>query len=124
MKSYKELIIWQKSMQLVKEVYLLTEKFPRSEIYGITSQIRRAAVSIPSNIAEGYGRNYTKEYSLALSISYGSALELETQLQISKDLQFAKPSNFAKSESLLLEVLKMLNKTIATLRLKTLATKH
>src|SRR3989304_8646372 len=108
-KSYKELIVWQKSIMLVKAVYNLTSKFPSEEKFGITSQIRRAAVSIPSNIAEGYGRRSHKEYLQFYSIAYGSALELETQLIISKDLQFADLKDFEMSEKILLEVLKMLN---------------
>lgn len=96
-------------MQLVKEIYLLTEKFPRSELYGITSQIRRASISIPSNIAEGYGRKSSKEYAQFYSIAYGSALELETQLIITKDLEFAIAKELEKAEQLLEEVLRMLN---------------
>jgi len=122
-RNYKDLIIWQKSIELVIEVYFLTSKFPKSELYGLISQIRRAVVSIPANIAEGYGRRSTKEYSLACSISYGSALELETLLIISKKLKFATSDEFSKSENLLLEVLKMLNKTLSTLKMKTLVTK-
>lgn len=96
-------------MDLVKEIYNLTEKFPKSEIFGIISQMRRAAVSIPSTIAEGYGRKSPKEYAQFFSIAYGSALELETQIMISKDLRFTENRNFTKTESLLLEVSKMLN---------------
>lgn len=118
-KTYKELIVWKRSMELVKEIYLLTEKFPRSEIYGIISQMRRSAISIPSNIAEGYGRKSPKEYSQFYSIAYGSALELETQLIISKDLQFAKTHEFVKSNSLLTEVLKMLHSMLHAMRTKT-----
>ncbi len=109
LKSYKELIVWQKAVMLVKEIYLLTNEFPKSEMYGITSQMRRSAVSIPSNIAEGYGRNSQKEYAQYYSIAYGSALELETQIIIAKELKFTEKNLFIKSESLLEEVLKMLN---------------
>lgn len=122
-KSYKELIVWQKSILLAKEVYLLTENFPKSEIYGITSQIRRSAISIPSNIAEGSGRKSTKEYAQFFSIAYGSALELETQLIISKDLNLSEPSTFLKTEQLLIEVLKMLNSMTSNMKLK-LAASH
>lgn len=108
-KSYKELIIWQKSIELVKEVYILTDKFPKSELYGITFQMRKAAVAIPSNIAEGYGRKSSKEYSQFYSIAYGSALELETQLIISKKLGFASENDFIKADQLLEEVSRMLN---------------
>ena len=117
-KTYKELIVWKKSMELVKDIYLLTEKFPRSELYGIISQMRRAAISIPSNIAEGYGRKSIKEYSQSYSIAYGSALELETQLIISRDLRLTDIKEFANSESLLIEVLKMLHSMLYTMRTK------
>lgn len=108
-KSYKELIIWQKSVMLVKEIFLLTDKFPKSELYGITSQMRRASISIPSNIAEGYGRRSGKEYRHSCCIAFGSSLELETQIIISKELQLAKLEDFQKVELLLAEVLRMLN---------------
>lgn len=116
LKSYKGLTVWQRSIQLVKEVFLLTNNFPRSEIYGIISQIRRAAVSISSNIAEGYGRGSRKEYNHFLTIAYGSALELETQLIIAKELNFAKAEDFLKAEMLLDEVLRMLNVMIKKLK--------
>lgn len=115
-KSYKELIVWQKSVQLVKEVYLLTDNYPKSELYAIVSQMRRASISIPSNIAEGYGRKSSKEYTQFLSISYGSALELETQIIISKELQFAQTDKFSKVESILEEVLKMINAMISKMK--------
>lgn len=108
-KSYKELIVWQKAMELAREIFKLTEKFPKSELYGIVSQMRRAAVAIPSDIAEGYGRRSQKEYSRFYAIAYGSGLELETQLILSKELKFAPEKDFQKSEALLTEVLKMLN---------------
>jgi four helix bundle protein len=76
---YRQLIAWQKAMELVRFVYELTDKFPREELFGLTSQIRRAVVSIPSNIAEGQGRNSTKEFINYLSIAYGSLMETETQ---------------------------------------------
>lgn len=109
LKSYKELIVWQKSIQLVKEIFILTDKLPKSEIYGLVSQMRRAAVSIPSNIAEGYGRRSIKEYAQFYSISYGSALELETQLIVCMELEFISTEQLRKGQSLLEEVLKMLN---------------
>lgn len=109
LKSHKDLVVWQKAMALVILVYTLTEKFPKTEIFGITSQTRRAAVSIPSQIAEGYGRNSQKQYYHFLSISYGSALELETQLILAKRLKLADPTDFFEAENMLQEVLKMLN---------------
>lgn len=110
LKSYKELIVWKKSIELVKQVYLLTENFPRSETYGLISQVRRAVVSIPSNIAEGYGRRSIKEYTHAYTIAYGSGLEVETQLIIAKELGYLSQKDFEQIELLLIEVLKMLNK--------------
>lgn len=107
-KSYKELIVWQKSMELVKEVYLLTDNFPKDELFGLASQIQRAAVAIPSNIAEGYLRGHKKEYLHFLSIALGSAAELETQLLICKSIKKFEKVNFSSAEQLLVEVLKML----------------
>jgi len=78
-KNYKELKVWQKSYQLCLEVYRVTKGFPKEELYGLTSQMRRAALSIPCNIAEGYGRKTTPEYISSLYIAYGSTCELETQ---------------------------------------------
>ena len=95
-------------MDVVTEIYRFTEKFPKTEIYGLVSQMRRSAVSIPSNIAEGYGRRSHKEYLQFYSIAYGSALELETQLIISKDLNFVSEEGFTDIEDLLREVVKML----------------
>nr|WP_321407052.1 four helix bundle protein [uncultured Carboxylicivirga sp.] len=86
--NFKELQIWQKSRVLVKDIYKLTSDFPQSEVYGLVSQMRRASVSIPSNIAEGAGRKTNKEFSRFLEIAYSSALELETQLYLSFDLEF------------------------------------
>lgn len=107
-KSYKELIVWQKSMDLVREIYLLTENFPKDELYGLRSQMERAAVSIPSQIAEGYLRRHRKEYVQFLSISLGSAAELETQIIICKSINKFKGTDFSKAELLLEEVMKML----------------
>src|SRR3989344_3269755 len=106
--SYKDLIVWQKAISLVEKIYQLTYYFPKEEVYGITTQLRRAAVSIPSNIAEGYARRSHKEYLQFYSISYGSSLEVETQLIIAKKLKFASPDQFAEIENLLEEVRKML----------------
>lgn len=115
-KSYKELIVWQKSIDLVKEVYILTKHFPADEIYGLTLQIKRAAVSIPSNIAEGYGRRSTKSYAQFYSIAYGSALELETQLLIAKELKLASKEKFKNADNLLNEVARMLNSMLSKIR--------
>jgi four helix bundle protein len=87
-RSFKDLIVWQKAYRLVLEVYKITKTFPRSETYGLTQQIRRAAISLPSNIAEGYGRKHKAEYQQFLSIAYASLLELETQYLLSLDLNY------------------------------------
>ena len=88
--SYRDLIVWQKSMDLVVACYELTKLLPREEVYGLSSQIRRAAVSIPSNIAEGYGRKSRNSYTHFLSISQGSLKELETDLILCQRLQFVE----------------------------------
>src|ERR1700693_5184311 len=96
--SYRELIVWRKSMALVKDVYLCTQDFPKSELYGLTSQLRRAAVSIPSNIAEGQGRFSKGEFKQFLGHARGSLLELETQIFIARNLGYFSPE---RSTSLL-----------------------
>jgi four helix bundle protein len=90
MRTYKELDVWKNGVELVKKVYIATSGFPKEEMYGLTSQIRRSVVSIPSNIAEGSARNSTGEFIQFLYIALGSAAELETQLIITKDLGFLK----------------------------------
>lgn len=114
--SYKELIVWQRAMDLVTEIYTLTDGFPKEELYGLTSQMRRAAVSVPSNIAEGRCRGHLKEYKQFLWNAYGSGAELETQIEISKRLYRSKNLNYAKVDSFLEEVMKMLNVIINKLR--------
>ncbi len=109
LRSYKELIVWQRSIELTIEIYRLTGTFPKSEMFGICSQMRRASVSVPSNIAEGYSRRNRLEYSRFINIAYASAAELETQMIIAKKLGLALKQEFQKSESLLQEVLRMLN---------------
>ncbi|MBI5096602.1 MAG: four helix bundle protein [Nitrospirae bacterium] len=91
LKSYKELKVWQKAYHLCIEIYKITKDFPKEERYVLTSQVRRASVSVPSNIAEGYGRKTTREYIQALYVAYGSNCELETQILLSGDLGYIKP---------------------------------
>ncbi|MGL4619757.1 four helix bundle protein [Chroococcidiopsis sp.] len=86
--SYRDLKVWQAEMNLVFEVYRITQKFPKHEVYGLSSQVQRAAVSIPSNIAEGHTRESTKEYLQSLSIALGSLAELETQLMLAQRLLY------------------------------------
>ena len=113
--SYKDLIVWQKSMDLVCEIYHLTKNFPPSELYGLTSQMRRCAVSIPSNIAEGRRRGTRRDYRQFLIIAFGSGAELETQLEIVKRLKFTNDAVYTKALSLLDEIMRMLNKMTAEL---------
>ena len=108
-KSYKDLIVWQKSIILVVEVYKLTEKFPKSEIFGLTSQMRRCSISIPSNIAEGRGRGTRKDFAHFLRVSLGSCNELETQFEIVTLLKYGDPNKFVEVKCLLNEIMKMLN---------------
>ncbi|MCX6739023.1 MAG: four helix bundle protein [Candidatus Parcubacteria bacterium] len=107
--SYRDLTVWQRAMELVVEIYRITENFPKDEIYGLTSQMRRSAVSIPSNIAEGRFRGTRKDFTQFLRIAYGSGAELDTQIEIAMQLSKTKKFDFSKATQLLTEVLKMLN---------------
>jgi len=89
--SFRDLVVWQRAMQLTVAIYRLSQKFPREEIYGLTSQIRRSAVSVPSNIAEGHGRLNSGEYRQFLGIARGSNFELQTQLEIARALEIGNP---------------------------------
>lgn len=109
-KSFKDLIVWQKAYRLALETYKITETFPKVELYGLGHQIRKSAVSIVSNIAEGYGRQFIKEYQQFLSIAYGSRCELETQYLLAADLGYVSKENPIKD--LIEEVGKMLYKMI------------
>ncbi len=115
MKDFRDLTVWQKAMDLVTEVYKITKRFPRVELYALSDQIRRAAVSIPSNIAEGYGRNGQKEYCRYLNIARGSKYEVETQLMISVRLGYSDEEQIRTAMTLCDEIGKMLNAMIAKL---------
>lgn len=108
MKDYKKLKVWEKSIELVLKIYKLTGSFPASEQYGLTSQIRRCAVSIPSNIAEGSGRQSEGDFNHFLNISKGSSNEMETQLIISNKLGYLKDDDFGSCLSGIEEIQKML----------------
>ena len=108
MNQFKNLIVWQKSLLLASKVYMLTEKLPSKERFGLISQINRSVVSIPSNIAEGSGRNSNKQFSYFLSISQGSAYELETQLLICKELNYFQKEEVEATTDLIHEIQKML----------------
>ena len=96
MRDFKKLRVWTKGIEVAKKTYLLTSEFPSNERYGLISQMNRAAVSIPSNIAEGSGRRSEKEYRRFLEIALGSAFELETQLIISKEMEWSNKENIEK----------------------------
>lgn len=112
--SYKELIVWQKSIVLVNEVYSITKQLPKSETYGLASQMQRAGVGIPSNIAEGYRRNHRAEFVQFLGIAISSAAELETQIIICKQQYI--DIDYSKAELLVEEVQKMLYSMISKLK--------
>jgi len=118
LKNYKELKVWQKAYQLCVEIYKSTKSFPKEERYGLTSQLRRSSVSVPSNIAEGYGRKTTQEYIQALYIAYGSNCELETQILLAYDLGYLKSENFEKLKQDIGDVERMLKALIKALENK------
>lgn len=113
--SYKDLIVWKKAIELTREIYSVTENFPKEEIFGLTSQMRRCAVSIPSNIAEGRSRGTRKDFIQFLRIALGSAAELQTQLEITKKLPKTKNISIEKSDGILIEIIKMLHGMIKKL---------
>ena len=114
-KTYKDLLIWQKGITLVKTIYTNLESFPKDEIFGLQSQIKRAAVSIPSNIAEGWGRSSTISYIHFLKIARGSLFELETQIIIANELNFISDLKFNEITQIITEESKMLNAFIKSL---------
>jgi len=111
--SYKDLLVWQRAIQMTLAIYRLTEGFPKDERFGLTSQLRRAGVSVASNIAEGYGRLSTGEYKQFLGMARGSNLEVQTQLVIARELGFGNVELIEKADGLSQEVARML---IALLR--------
>ena len=115
MHNFKELNVWQNSVDLATEIYQMTKVYPKSEIYGLTSQIRRCSISISSNIAEGAGRSGKKEFKYFLNIAYGSSFELETQLIISKNLNYVDHEKFEFLNEKIVEIQKMLYKLIKSL---------
>ena len=97
MKTYKDLIVWQKSMSLTTDIYQITKAFPKEETYGLVSQMRRCAVSIPSNIAEGYGRKSTDDYLRFLQIAVSSLYEMQTQMEIALNLTYLSKDEFSEA---------------------------
>ena len=118
LKSYKDLKVWQRSYQLCLEIYKITKGFPDEEKYGLTSQLRRAAVSVPSNISEGYGRKTTPEYIQFLYIAYGSVCEIETQILLSGDLGYISNGRLEMLKEGIREVERMLKALIRSLENK------
>ncbi len=112
MKTFRELVVWQKSMDLSVEIYNLTNSFPQSEEYGLSSQVRRSSVSVPSNIAEGYGRNHTKDFVRFLQIAQGSVYECQTQLEIAYRVNYLIKDDFDNIDARFKELAKMLSSLI------------
>ena len=116
MNTYRDLIVWQKSMDLVILVYKQVNQFPKEEIYNLTSQLKRCAVSVPSNIAEGYGRNSSGDYVRFLQIASGSLYELQTQLEICLRLEYFTKNIYTELNLLSVEIEKMLSSLISKIK--------
>ena len=114
--DYKDLLVWQESRLLAKQIYVLSEKFPKEEIFGLTNQIRRAVVSVPSNIAEGYNRYSDKEFLHFLKISKGSTAEVETQVILAMDLSYISIKDGEEVLAQVTKVLRMLGSLIVTVK--------
>jgi four helix bundle protein len=118
--DFRDLKVWTSSMMLVEDIYRITKKFPKSEIYGLTNQMRRSAISVPSNIAEGNGRQHLKEYVNFLYIAQGSLLELITQIEVAKRLDYIDSNDQESLSNQCLLVNKMLRSLIKTLKEKSI----
>lgn len=112
MRNYRDLLVWQKAMELVNNIYYHTRSFPEEERYGLTLQLRKSAVSLPSNMAEGYGRNSTQDYIRFLRIANGSLFELQTQLEIALNLNFLEIDSFSVLFEASREIERMLSSLI------------
>ena len=117
-KTFRDLIVWQQAMDLVTVIYRQSMPFPKSEMFGLTSQMRRCAVSIPSNIAEGYGRHSTIDYIRFLQISIGSLYELQTQVEIARNLGMVSPTDYDNDVKRTREIERMLSSLITKLKNK------
>ena len=113
-RTFRDLVVWQKSLDLVTEIYRVTQKFPKEEMFGLISQLRRAAVSVPSNIAEGQGRLTEKEFRQFLGNARGSLSEVDTQIIIAKNLGYLDESNFKNLTAKIAEVGRVLNGLISS----------
>lgn len=118
--SFKDVVAWQRAVEMTVEIYKLTSRFPDSERFGLTNQLRRASVSVPSNIAEGYGRSTKGEYVLFLGHARGSNSEVETQLTIAKALGFGAIASHERAEQLCSEVGRLIGSMMRSLRSKSL----
>jgi four helix bundle protein len=116
MKDFRNLLVWQKSHQLTLEIYRVTKSFPKEETYGLTSQMRRSSSSIPTNIAEGCGRQTNADFSRFLQIGFGSSSEIEYQILLSRDLKFLADEEYAFLNGLVIEIKKMLASLINKIR--------
>jgi len=116
MTTHKDLIVWQKGIELVKNIYLITDSFPKSEQFGLVAQMRRSVISIPSNIAEGFGRNSDNELIHFLYVALGSSSELETQIIISVELDFLANEKSTACLSLLNEIIRMITSLIKSIK--------
>jgi four helix bundle protein len=114
-RTYKELIIWKRGISFVKEIYLISDKLPEKEKYGLISQIQRAAISVPLNVAEGWSRKNTKEYIQFLHISLGSLAEVDTILIICEELRYVKSNDTIKIKEEIIELQKMIYSAVKTL---------
>lgn len=114
-KTYRDLVVWQKGTELAMEVYRLTRMFPRHELFGLTSQLRRAAVSVPSNIAEGQAKRNVSLFKLHLAHAMGSLAELDTQLYLARDFKYVTESDIAMAERLILQLQRMIHSLIGKL---------
>ena len=119
MGTFRDLLIWQKSMVLVTEIYTLSNKFPNEEVYSLTSQLRRSAISVPSNIAEGYGRNGNKDYLKFLNIAIASLFEMQTQLEIAFNLKYITQLQFNKTYEESRETERMISSFIKKIKERT-----
>jgi len=115
-RSYKDLTVWQKARELVKQIYTASKGFPKEETYGLAQQIRRAAVSVPSNIAEGYGRGTRKDYIRFLYTARGSLYEVETQLFLAQDMEYLCPATSEPILNAVADCSRLLNKLITSLQ--------
>jgi four helix bundle protein len=118
---FRDSVGWQKAMKLIAGVYAVTSNFPKEEMFGLTNQLRRASVSVASNIAEGQGRLTTGEFVHFLGMARGSALEVQTQLEVAKMLRFGRRSELEKAEESATEVVRILNAAIVTCKAKMVA---